>query len=308
MRARFWIASITLLLSLIPDAAAQISINSKVDTTGMLIGDQQQLHLTIQHPRKALVKSFYASALDTITNFEIIEQTPWDTLGTEPITIKKDITFTIFDSGYYWIPRIPHMMVLNGDTTLAYSNNIPITVQTIQTDSTSLAPIREIKEEPITIRDFIPYIIGAAVMFALIGLIYWWIRRPKMEEDEAVEEKKEIIPAHVIALEKLKSLRDQELWQKGEQKEYHSQLTYIVREYLENRYGITALESTTYEIEQDLESVDFDSKFKDNLREMLSIADLVKFAKAESSEEINKRIIEQAEEFVNATQKQIEAI
>lgn len=308
MRARFWIASITLLLSLIPDAAAQISINSKVDTTGMLIGDQQQLHLTIQHPRKALVKSFYASALDTITNFEIIEQTPWDTLGTEPITIKKDITFTIFDSGYYWIPRIPHMMVLNGDTTLAYSNNIPITVQTIQTDSTSLAPIREIKEEPITIRDFIPYMIGAAVMFALIGLIYWWIRRPKMEEDEAVEEKKEIIPAHVIALEKLKSLRDQELWQKGEQKEYHSQLTYIVREYLENRYGITALESTTYEIEQDLESVDFDSKFKDNLREMLSIADLVKFAKAESSEEINKRIIEQAEEFVNATQKQIEAI
>jgi len=87
-------------------AVGQISIKATVDSTGMLIGDQQQLHLTIQHPSTATVQSFYASALDTIENLEIIDETEWVKSGTEPITIQKDITISIFDSGYYFIPRM----------------------------------------------------------------------------------------------------------------------------------------------------------------------------------------------------------
>jgi len=105
----------------------------------------------------------------------------------------------------------------------------------------------------------------------------------------------------VTALEKLRKLKEKELWQNGQQKEYHSELTYTVREYLENRYGISALESSTHEILGDLKKADFDDGFKDNLTEMLSIADLVKFAKAESTGDINTRIINQAEEFIQAT-------
>ena len=282
-------------------AVAQISIKASVDSTGMLIGDQQQLHISIQHPKSAKVHSYYASALDTIENLEIINETQWDTTGTDPLTIKKDITISIFDSGYYFIPRIPHAMILNGDTTLHYSNNIPITVSTVTTsDTTALAPIREIKEEPIAFEDFLPFIYGLAGLLAIVGLIYWLMKRPKAEK-ETIEAPIEIIPADIIASEKLQALREKELWQNGQQKEYHSELTYIVREYLENRYNISALESSTHEILTDLRNVDFDDRFKDNLTEMLSIADLVKFAKADSTGDINTRILNQAEEFVNTT-------
>ena len=289
-------------------AAGQISIQATVDSTGMLIGDQQQLHLTIQHPNNATVKSFYSSALDTISNFEIISQTDWDTTGVNPITLQKDITFSIFDSGYYYIPRIPHAMILNGDTSLFFSNDIPISVSTIaQTDSTTLAPIRELKEEPLAFEDLLPYLLGLAGLGLIGGLIYWYSKRPKEAKTVYIEPEK-IIPAHVIALAKLSKLRDKKLWQNGQQKEYHSELTYIVREYLENRYHISALESTTHEILNDLKGVEFDNRFKNNLTDMLSIADLVKFAKAESTEEINQRIIDQAEEFVQTTKLETEEV
>ncbi len=284
-------------------AIGQISIKATVDSTGMLIGDQQQLHLTIQHPQSAEVQSFYTSALDTIDNLEIITESPWDTTGTDPLTIRKGITFTIFDSGYYYIPRIAHSMILNGDTSLHFSNNIPIAVSTITTsDSTSLAPIREIKEEPLTFEDFKNYLYGLFGLLIIGFVIYKLIKKSNSDNNIDVETVvKEIVPAHEIALEKLASLKKKELWQNGQSKEYHSELTYIVREYLENRYNISALESSTHEILEDLKKVDFDDRFKNNLTEMLSIADLVKFAKAESTGDINTRIIHEAEEFVNTT-------
>lgn len=290
-----------LLFSAAVIAVGQISIKATVDSTGMMIGDQQQLHLTIQHPSSATVQSFYASALDTIENLEIISESDWVKSNTEPVTLQKDITFSIFDSGYYFIPRIPHAMILDGDTSLHYSNDIPIAVSTVMaSDSTSLAPIREIKEEPLKLEDFLIYIYGLIGLAAIVGLLYWFLNRPPAEK-EVVIIPEEIIPAHVTALEKLRKLKGQELWQNGQQKEYHSELTFIVREYLENRYSISALESSTHEILGDLKKVDFDDRFKDNLTEMLSIADLVKFAKAESTGDINTRIINQAEEFIQAT-------
>ncbi len=94
MQLRSIILSLGFLIIAIT-ASSQISIKVSVDSTGMLIGDQQQLHLTIQHPRSAKVQSFYASALDTIENLEIINETEWDTSGTDPLTIQKDITFSI---------------------------------------------------------------------------------------------------------------------------------------------------------------------------------------------------------------------
>ncbi|NND77064.1 MAG: hypothetical protein HKN39_02635 [Flavobacteriales bacterium] len=286
----------------------QISIRATVDSTSMLIGDQQNLKLRIQHPRNGSVKSFYSSALDTIQNLEIISETEWDTSGVDPLALEKNITFSIFDSGYYFIPRIPHAMILNGDTSIHFSNDVPILVNTVTTsDSTALAPIRTIKEEPLSFEDMLPYIGTILGITAIFGLFYWFSKRPQKEE-KAAEIPEVIIPAHIIALEKLTELRKKELWQNDQQKEYHSVLTYIVREYLENRYNISALESSTHEIQDDLKKVDFDDRFKDNLAEMLNIADLVKFAKAESTDAINRRIIDEAEEFITTTKQAVEVI
>ena len=110
-----------------------------------------------------------------------------------------------------------------------------------------------------------------------------------------------IRPAHEIAEEKLDDLKTQQLWQQGLIKEYQSKLTFIIREYLENRYDMKALESTTQEILKDLMSRDFDPGLNNDLREILTMADLVKFAKARPGENIHESFMLKAYELINRT-------
>ena len=103
------------------------------------------------------------------------------------------------------------------------------------------------------------------------------------------------------ALSALTQLRTQQLWQKGEIKEYQSRLTYIIREYLENRYEVSALESTTDEIVKNIRSANIDLTDIDSLKRILQVADLVKFAKAKPDESIHDTFMDEAEEFVTRT-------
>ena len=114
-------------------------------------------------------------------------------------------------------------------------------------------------------------------------------------------------PAHEIALNKLKALSEKELWQKGMLKEYQSELTYIVREYLEKRYDIHALESTTAEIIRELKNEDISEDHKTQLSDMFRMADMVKFAKATPSLDIQSKLLNEAESFVSNTKKEIVA-
>lgn len=84
-------------------------------------------------------------------------------------------------------------------------------------------------------------------------------------------------------------------------KEYHSELTYILREYLESRYGIQALEQTTSEILEQLREADFDKSHSVNLASLLQTADLVKFAKAQPPVEFHEQAMLDAEIFIRAT-------
>lgn len=104
-----------------------------------------------------------------------------------------------------------------------------------------------------------------------------------------------------MALQKLAHLGDEKLWQKGEVKKYQSELTYIIREYLEGRYSIAALESTTSEIIGQLKSTLTDPSHQSSLQRILQVADLVKFAKAKPEEEVHASFLEEAEGFVHAT-------
>ena len=101
-----------------------------------------------------------------------------------------------------------------------------------------------------------------------------------------------------MALKKLNTLEDKELWQKGEVKEYQSELTFIIREYLEKRFHVNALEMTTDEIMRAVpEEVN-----PDNLKNILQIADMVKFAKANPPADIHSRFMDMAYELVRSTQ------
>lgn len=170
-------------------------------------------------------------------------------------------------------------------------------------DSLDLAPIKNIKIEKTKLSDFLIYFILIGLALA-IGLIYWlytkYIQRKELLLDE-VEEEVIYIPPHILALEKLTELKSQQLWQVGEIKKYQSELTHIVREYLEGRYGVHALESTTEEVIKDLVNQLIEVKDVNAVKRILQVADLVKFAKAKPDENIHESFMIEAIDFVERT-------
>ena len=178
---------------------------------------------------------------------------------------------------------------------------VPTVVDVSEVDTlTQLSPIKPILEENRNWKDYLwLYIFLGLVIFGI--LLYRYLTK----EEEVVEEIPEIIlPPHVIALQKLKDLKKAELWQKGDVKEYQTRLTYTLREYLENRYDMQALESTTAQINEDLRKADVAESWRKKLRDLLQMADLVKFAKAEPEEEFHARVLNEAVEFVEETKKE----
>lgn len=283
---------------------AQPVVTATLDTTSILIGDQVKLQLSAQFPIGMSVSPPDLSVLDSSSTIEILDGTKWDTVRKSPdILCQQSLTLTVFDSGAFYIPAIPFQYQEKIKKGTVNTNRLLIEVGTIEADSTALAPIKPIIQEPLKFEDFLPFIIGLLSLFILIGLGYWIYKKRKAKTLPPPPEI--ILPAHEIALKQLTELKAEKLWQQGEVKEYQSRLTHIVRAYIENRYDVQALESTTDEIIQQIKPLDVEEHFKTQLREMLQMADLVKFAKAKPPVDVHQRLMDEAEDFVIKTQKKI---
>jgi len=236
-----------------------------------------------------------------------ITELSWDTtiVGNQ-ILLENTFKMSFWDAGPN-VLRTPNVVYELGGIVSEYiSNNgaqifvdVPFQEQELS-DSIDIAPIKPIILEEKDITDYYPffYAIGFLLLLPIIYFIYKKIGNKPKEEIKEVEV---VLPAHKIALDKLGSLRESKLWETGEIKEYQSKLTYIIREYLENRYGIQALESSTDEITKALKESNFDPSDESDLKTILQVADLVKFAKAKPSEEIHEEFLNTAFSFVRKT-------
>lgn len=284
--------------------AQSVAVHAELDTNAMLIGDQIRLNLIVNQPEeKAVIETVDLSVLEKREELEVLNVSPWDTTkAASELILQKSILLTSFDSGYYFIPSIPITYKEFGLQRTLQTEELALSVNTIAPlDSLQLIPIKPIIEEPLKLEDFIPIIGTIAIIGFIVWLIwYFWVRRKKEELPPPPEI---VLPAHEIALNALTQLKGERLWQQGKVKAYQSELTHIVREYLENRYDVAALESTTDEILRQLRKVDFDKDWQDKLREMLQMADLVKFAKAEPPADFHGRMMNYAERFVIETKK-----
>ena len=178
----------------------------------------------------------------------------------------------------------------------------PISSEELSQDSLSIVPIRNIIKEPLKLSDFLiyAYVLGG---LALLGLGYVLYARQIKKREEIVEEAEEVyIPPHRIALDKLIDLDAKKLWQKGSIKQYQSELTFIIREYIENRYKVPALELTTFETLQHLKKKNLDSFLSNELQNILQVADLVKFAKSKPDVNVHQEFMDKSVEFVKRTQ------
>ena len=113
-----------------------------------------------------------------------------------------------------------------------------------------------------------------------------------------------IVPSDITALRQLNKLEKEKIWQAGNVKEYHSQLSEIVRRYTENRFEFIALEMTTYEIIEELKStVNINDEELKDFRILLQRADLAKFAKSKPVDSENIESMSIAKRFVSSTKK-----
>ena len=158
----------------------------------------------------------------------------------------------------------------------------------------------------IEIRDYVIYgtvalIILALVLWLVASLLYRYMRR--CETEVRVMPK---IPAHIVANKALVELNNRKLWQNGKFKQYYTGLTTIIRVYISDRWGISAMELTTDEIIEALVGIEipFDSRLA--LVSLLRTADMVKFAKAEPEAEENEENYLRAYYFVENTKLQSE--
>lgn len=279
-------------------AHAQVSAKATLDSTSVQVGGQRHIRLSVNFaPGVRLLEPGVAVA-DTSEAIELLGVSPWDTLSqtSQAVILEKDILFTAWDSGYFAIPAIPVPFEIQGKTDTVYTRSIPFTATLAPVDTLAIQPIKPIIEEPVKVEDFAPYLIGLLALAALLAVVWWWFKKRKTQapipQQPVVE-----VPPHTIALEKLGQLEQAQLWQKGQIKAYHTQLTYILREFLEKRFHILALESTSQEIAVQLQNLVSD-EMRQNITQLLLTSDMVKFAKAEPPEEVHQRLLEEARAFV----------
>jgi hypothetical protein len=162
-----------------------------------------------------------------------------------------------------------------------------------------------IRKLGVSLAEIVPWILLAAIAAGLFYLVRWWLRRRKRKAEVAAEiAATPPRPAHEVALESLDRLRDEQLYQDGKIKEYYIRLSEIVRLYIEGRYQIPAMESTSFQLLRDTEAVLTDQNLRAVLANLLEDADLAKFAKQRPNEETCQRDLEKAYVFVRKTTPQ----
>jgi hypothetical protein len=290
----------------------EISLKAAFDTTRILVGDQVNFSVMIDQPADLkLTLPFFKDSL--IKNIEILSGPAIDTSGISgnKIRITEKYLVTSFDSGYYRIDPVFAEIVDSKGLKRYFSDYSYLEVARVKIapadTSAKIYDIAAPYRAPLTLGEILPWILLSLLVSAIIWLIVKLIRKFKrVKKDDIVPVITE--PAHVIAFRELEKLKNEKLWQTGETKKYYIRLTEIVRQYLENRFGVNSLELTTSETLEALVKTGFkkDESFN-KLRSVLTGADLVKFAKYKPDPAENESVFSNSYDFVSVT-KAVEVI
>ena len=282
---------------------AQVSVNAKLDKDSILIGDHVNLILEVSNFKKSIIN--FPLIPDTLGKIEIINRGKFDTIRSDNNEIiRQNIIITCFDSGKFIVPPLTFSFFDNKDSVKIQSDSLYLSVKGIIVDTTK--EIKDIKppiEVPFSLKEFlkenIVYIASGIILFIAVIFLYKYLKNRKKPVN--VPKPVPTRPAHIIAYEQLDILERQKLWQQGDFKRYHSDLSIILRTYIEHRYGINALELTSDEI---INAINLqDATIKSTLLEILRLADLVKFAKHQPINIENELSLNKAKSFIDLTKK-----
>ena len=290
-------------------AAGNVTIKAKLDSARLLMGRTTALHLEIVQDRGtrgalALEKS------DTLTSMvEIAEKTKADTtaLDNNREQISRDLILQAFDSGLYVLPPVAY--IVGHDTVL--SDPLSLKVIPVPVDTTQdIIDIKPVEGVPFRLLDWVPdwiadyWWVWLLALLLIAGALYYYFKWYRHGRNPLRPEKKRL-PAYEEAMLNLEALKQRQLWQNGQEKEYFTGLTDILRVYIDRRFGVNAVEMTSTEIVKTLKERGETKAVNEQLSMILEMADIVKFAAVRPLADDNELAFQRAVNFVEETKPMV---
>lgn len=280
-------------------------VSAAIDSTTLFIGDQTDLHLraTCEAGEQVQMPVLAEQLVDGI---EIVDRTIVDTTTLQDgrVQYNQYLTLTSFQDSLFYIEPLAFV---SGDDTVWSESLMLNVVQPFEMDSTDMAitDIKGIYNAPIWWWGILRWVL-LALAIAGIGIggyyLITYLRSRFGDASETDVPTEPLRPAEEVALEKLDAIREQKIWQSGQVKEYHTQLTDVVREYIARRFEVSSTEQTSDETLRAMRGLLSDQKEQyEDLRKMLTLADLVKFAKWTTTPDENELSLRSAYAFVKET-------
>lgn len=299
--------------------AQKSTVRATIEPSDILIGEQAIINLEVISPKgRNIIFPLYPDTL--IKGIEVLQMLPPDTVTTEVVRITQKYVVTSFDSTLY---HIPNMLVIDGNDSIL-SNDLGLKVSAPQLSDSTLAYLEQLKNHETDsidfeklqisdikdiqsldfnlwdfIQDYLIYPLLAFIVLVVIGLVLYLVLRKKKKGYFFTP--KVILPPHVVAIQGLDALKAKKLCQRGMEKEYYTELSDILRQYIGTRFSINAPEMITEDIVAAVHLATETGSTAENLRQILSTADLVKFAKYIPFADENDLSLVNAYLFVNQT-------
>ncbi|MBQ2438602.1 MAG: hypothetical protein II267_01785 [Paludibacteraceae bacterium] len=280
-------------------------VSAAIDSTTLFIGDQTDLHLRATCGAGEQVQ-MPVLAEQLVDGIEIVDRTIVDTTTLQDgrVQYNQYLTLTSFQDSLFYIEPLAFV---SGDDTVWSESLMLNVVQPFEMDSTDMAitDIKGIYKAPIWWWGILRWVL-LALAIAGVGVGGYYLityLRNRFGDASATDVPTEPLrPAEEVALEKLDAIREQKIWQSGQVKEYHTQLTDVVREYIARRFEVSSTEQTSDETLRAMRGLLSDKKeLYEDLRKMLTLADLVKFAKWTTTPDENELSLRSAYAFVKKT-------
>lgn len=297
--------------------AGPVQVTAKVDSVDVWQGGLRRVDVEVVQPR-ALVARWLSDPVDSLhrvveiqPGVEINYSGPVDTtdLGNDRLQLRRTLLVQPWDSGEVVISNIA---IVSGIDTFR-SNPIVLKVYTADVDSMT------------TVHDFMPHATQKRHFWDWVPDVvynYWWafllgllavaggvvayVLHRKGGLGQMLAAPVKPVPPYEKAISQLNILRTRNLCEKGQEKEYYTELTEILRQYLEGRFGINAMEMTTPQIKRAVYATVSEKSASAMMNEILEMADYVKFARMRPLPEDNARAFSQAMQFVENTKPEPE--
>lgn len=291
-------------LSLLQAAPTGISVTASADTTVVEMADQ--LHVRVRVVSAEQLQDVHLAPLpEAGSEYEGVDivSVSSDTLPDTPGKRVVDYDFLVqpFDPGMVTLP--PFGAVAGTSTDTAFSGIVTLKVLPVDVDSLeTINPLAAVAEPRTRWYDYVPgwtpWVLLILALGALAAAVIIYLRKRKVT---VIERRQKPIPPYELAMSRLNALAEQKLAESGHEKAYYTELVDILRQYLQGRFGINAMEMTSPQIVKALRANAETRMSAEEMKPVLEIADFVKFAKVRPLPDDNTRAFRRAFDFVENT-------